>query len=109
MEVTMPAIKENFKDRLIRAFPVWRDILKRTTPFVRQTSIAGGSAGAHTVTDIKVQDQLISVLEVATSTAAVTDLTSEFSISADATIDNTGGTDTSSDSLIVTWLAWDYS
>lgn len=96
----------NFKNRLIRAFPVWRDILRRATPFVRQTGITGGSAGAHTVSGIKIGDEIVSVIEVTTSTAALVDRTSEFSITADNTIDNTGGTDTSSDGLLVTWLSW---
>lgn len=99
--------EKNFKNRLIRAFPVWRDILKRSTPFVRQTGVAGGSAGSHTITGIKKSDEIVSIIEVTTSSAALVDRTSEFSITADNTIDNTGGTDTSGDSLLVTWLAWD--
>lgn len=64
------------------------------------TIIAGGAAGAHTVTGIQAEDQLDRVLHETTA-GLIVDLTSEFSVTADNTIDNTGGTDTSSDSLIV--------
>ncbi len=61
--------------------------------------IAGGAAGNHTVTGIKLTDTLASVIH---NTAGVlVDLTSEFSISAADTIENAGGTDTSGDQLMV--------
>lgn len=64
------------------------------------TIIAGGSAGNHTVTGVQAEDQLDRVLHETTA-GLIVDLTSEFTISADNTIENAGGTDTSSDSLIV--------
>ena len=74
--------------------------------------VAGGAAGAHTVTGIRLGsqgkqsgnkgDQLIAVLNH-TDAAAIVDLTSEFTITADDTIDNTGGTATTSDQLIVVY------
>lgn len=60
--------------------------------------IAGGAAGAHTVTGIKVGDDIHSVI----NTTDGADLTSEFAaVAAADTIDNTGGTDTSGDSLTI--------
>lgn len=73
---------------------------------VTQAVIAGGAAGAHTVTGIKPRDTLVSVLDAVgggTDVTDVVDLTSEFTISAVDTIDNTGGS--ASDKLIVTWLS----
>ena len=78
------------------------------------TTIAGGTAGNHTVTGIKTNDKLRAVLTLDftltegtpnTRTWAVSDLTSEFSISAADTINNTGGTDTSGGILLVLYLA----
>lgn len=102
-----------FKERLQRAFPVWRQMLKKSTPFIMQKAVAGGAAGAIAVTGIKKGDQLIGVMHD-TSGAVIADLTSEFVancdpgqlIKVDGYIDNTGGTATTSDILIVTWLAW---
>ena len=64
--------------------------------------IGGGAAGNHTVTGIAPADQILSVLHF-TAGAALADLTSEFSISAADTINNTGGTDTTGDQLLVIW------
>lgn len=74
---------------------------------VKQAVISGGAAGAHTVTGILTTDSLVSVFELTgggTDVTAVADLTAEFSISAADTIDNTGGTATTGDQLLVTWL-----
>ncbi len=101
------------KDRMKRAGPIWRRIIKRSEDpiinkgIIGQQAIAGGAAGDHTVSRIKLNDHLVSVIEVTVTTAALVDHTAEFSITADATINNTGGTDTSSDSLLVTWEAFD--
>lgn len=72
--------------------------------FLGKALISGGSAGDHTVTGIAVGDSLFLVLYVAGAGSDVTDisdLTSEFSITAANTINNTGGTDTSSGKLLV--------
>lgn len=102
---------------------------KLGTGIVKSTIIAGGAAGAHTVTGIATGDNLVAVLalkgnvpadtsattEVAEINAgghlavgaggaidlAISDLTSEFSISGADTIDNTGGTDTTDYALVV--------
>lgn len=73
------------------------------TGFIKQALIAGGAAGDHTVSGIKVGDELVSVLHY-TAGAALADLTSEFSISAADTINNATGTATTGDQLLVTWL-----
>lgn len=74
---------------------------------IKTTIIAGGLAGAHTVTGIKARDILVSVLFVDFTDATETgsDLTSQFTISADNTINNTGGTDTTGGFLAVTYLS----
>ncbi len=101
------------KDRMRRGSPIWRRIIRRASAaatdkgLVGFAGITGGSAGNHTVAKIKLNDHLVSVIEVTTSTAALVDRTSEFSITADGVINNTGGTDTSSDGLLVFWEAFD--
>lgn len=74
---------------------------------VTTTIIAGGAAGAHTVTGIKTRDTLVSVLHVDFTDASETgaNITAEFTISAADTIDNTGGTATTGGFLIVTFLS----
>lgn len=74
-------------------------------PAMRLAIIAGGVAGAHVVTGIKVGDVINEVLEQDGVSGLLVDLTSEFSITAADTIDNTGGTDTSGDFLIVRYFA----
>lgn len=69
---------------------------------IKQAFIDGGAAGDHTVTGITTQDTLVSVLHD-TSSGILADLTSEFSIDSDNTINNGGGTATSSDKLLVTY------
>jgi hypothetical protein len=76
--------------------------------------IAGGSAGALTVTGILTTDTLVSVVQAnivadtgdnATGNKVndVVNLTSEFTITATNEIDNTAGTATTGDKLIVTY------
>ena len=66
---------------------------------------AGGAAGAHTVTGVKATDKLMLVqyLPVTTGVPGTgADLTGEFSITADDTVDNTSGTSTAGGVLMVT-------
>ena len=71
---------------------------------LRSAVVSGSAAGDVTVTDIAPGDQLISVLRLAASGRNVVSLTDEFSIKADETINNAGGTDTSGgDKLLVQW------
>lgn len=75
---------------------------------VRQAVVGGAAAGNISVTGIKTRDRLVSVLRAigaGTTVTDVTDLTSEFTISAAGTISNTGGTATTGSKLVVTWLA----
>ena len=72
-----------------------------------QTVIVGGVPGPLTVTGISVGDVLLAVTQYVGAGVAVTDvadLTSEFTVTAADTIDNTGGTDTTGDKLQVWWL-----
>lgn len=72
---------------------------------VTKLNIAGAVAGAHVVTGIRLGDRLISVIEEEAVTGLETDLTSEFTISDDDEIDNAAGTDTSADTLKITYEA----
>lgn len=75
--------------------------------FPRFAVIAGGAAGDLTVTGIGSGDQLLAVIRLnRDATAANIDLsnvTSEFSVTAANTINNTGGTNTTGDALMVVW------
>lgn len=71
---------------------------------LRQTVVAGAAAGDVTVTGIKTTDKLKAVIDL----TAPADLTSEFTISAANTINNTGGTSSAgSGPLLVTYIASD--
>jgi hypothetical protein len=62
--------------------------------------VAGAAAGNLTVTGIKLDDRLVLVQDL---TNGNSDITTEFSITADDTINNTGGTSTNAHSVLVTW------
>lgn len=105
------------KDRMRRAGPIWKRIVKRSDTSVRMSLITGGAAGAHTVAGIRRGDKLIGVLHY-TPAATLADLTSEFLgstartgngavIAVDNQVDNTGGTATVGDNLVVLWEAYD--
>lgn len=73
---------------------------------VRAAVVAGATAGDVTVTGVVTTDVLVLVLRIIGAGVSVTDvadITSEFSITAGGTINNAGGTDTSSDKLLVVW------
>ena len=75
---------------------------------LRNVAIAGGAAGDHTVTGIKPQDKLISVIDLdpadgGAGISGLVDLTSEFTITAVDTINNVGGT--ASNFLTVLYIA----
>lgn len=61
---------------------------------IKQKLIAAGAAGNHTVTGIEVGDEIISVTNFDADGTSVNDLTSEFTVTAASTINNTGGTAT---------------
>lgn len=79
-----------------------RGEIQQVASWLKQTLISGGAAGNHTVAGIAVGDEIVSVLHYTTG-AALANLTSEFTITAANTINNTGGTATTSDQLWVTW------
>jgi hypothetical protein len=66
--------------------------------------VAGGTAGDFTVTGIAVGDQIVAVIRFIGAGVAVTDLsnlTAQFTITGNNTINNTGGTNTTGDKLLV--------
>lgn len=104
----------SYKDRIERSVPVFSEMLKRVTPFIRQTIIAGGAAGAHTVAAINKGDQLVSALHVDFTDASETgaDITDEFVLDTgqivqnDGALNNTGGTDTTGGFIVLLWIAY---
>lgn len=67
----------------------------------RLSCIVGGAAGDHTVTGIKLGDELINVLNVTVGG----DLVEEFTITAADTINNAGGTSTVAENLLVRYYS----
>jgi hypothetical protein len=83
-------------------------LLNLASPFLKHALVAGGAAGDITVTGIKTTDTLALVLRFIGAGVAVTDvtdLTSEFTITATSKINNNGGTASTSDKLLVVWIA----
>lgn len=101
------------KDRMRRADPIWRRIIRRSEdPQINKgllmvQAVNGAVAGNVAVSKIKLNDHLVSVVMVTTTSAALDDFTSEFSITADGVINNAGGTSTNTHDLIVVWEAFD--
>jgi hypothetical protein len=85
---------------------------------VRQNILVGAAAGNYTLSGVaKDHDKLLQVLLVKlaltegtpnTITWTVSNLTSEFTISAANTINNTGGTSGTGGFLVVLWYDMDY-
>lgn len=71
-------------------------------PPIRTRTVAGAGAGNITVTGIAVGDRIVSVQRV---DAAGANLASEFTVTAANTINNTGGTSTAGQVLLIMWLA----
>jgi hypothetical protein len=67
--------------------------------------VAGAAAGNLTVTGIQLGDELISVQRI---DAAGANLVGEFTVSADDTINNTGGTSTNAQTVLVIWYKNDH-
>lgn len=66
-----------------------------------RVSIVGGAAGNLTVTGIRTTHTLLAVVKIVDAGQAFTDLTSEFTITASDTINNTSGTTTAASHVIV--------
>ncbi len=85
---------------------------------IKMTALAEGAAGNFTVTGIKTEDTLLAVVgcklalsEGTPNTVAITaaNLTSEFTITADNTINNSGGTSLADTAAFCLWLDKDAS
>lgn len=77
-------------------------------PGMKFFAVAGGSAGDFTITGIKVGDSLMSVMgfilvEGGPNALTILNLTSEFTITADGTINNDGGTTSAAGMLFVVY------
>ena len=92
----------DYKQRLSRAFPVFSQMLKRSPTLFDQTIVAGAVAGDLTVSGIKPGDELVAVLDISSGS----DLTGEFTITGDNTINNDGGSSTDTNNVIVTWVKY---
>lgn len=73
--------------------------------FLNVTLVNGGAAGNHTVAGMAVGDEVVFVGHLTTAAAIATlgDLTSEFTAGA-GVINNTDGTDTTNDQLMIIWI-----
>lgn len=74
---------------------------------VKVIVVAGGGAGNLTATGVAVADRLVSVIHHDAVTPIPVNLTSQFTISAANQINNTGGTATTADYLVVTFEVQD--
>jgi hypothetical protein len=74
-------------------------------PRIHVSGVAGAAAGAHAVPGILATDTLLSVLavDVRDASAAITDVTAQYTVTGAGTIDNTGGTTSANLLLLVTW------
>lgn len=70
---------------------------------IRTRTVAGAAAGNLTVTGIKKGDRLIAVQPVSLAAA---NLVNEFDITADDTINNTGGTSSATQTVLVMWESY---
>ena len=84
-----------------------KNIRNTPVPLIQMTVVAGAAAGDVTVTGIKHDDKLCGVIVLdRNATAAnitLAALTSEFSVTADDTINNSAGTGSVGDALLVIW------
>lgn len=69
------------------------------------TTVAGAAAGDVTVTGIATTDTLVAVVNIDIGGDAITTLTSEFTISAADTINNTGGTSSAGGVLFIIYTS----
>jgi len=99
-------------DKMKRQNPVWRRIVERAfgpvnKGFVMMQAVAGAAAGNIALSKIKKGDHLVAALSVSATNGAITDLTAQFRITADAQVNNTGGTATTGSNVIFLWEAFD--
>lgn len=67
---------------------------------LRSRVVTGAAAGDLTVTGIKLGDKLVLVQQI---NAAAAETTDEFTVTADDTINNTGGTSSAAGLVLVVW------
>lgn len=91
----------NIKQRIIQSIPALGDLLAKQS-ITAQQLVTGAVAGDVAVSGIKLGDNLISVINV----TDLTDVTSEFAITADGIINNAGGTTTATDAVLVLYEKW---
>ncbi len=104
----------NYKERIQRAFPAFRQWFRRVKPFVRVSYVTGAVAGTISVTDIKAGDQLVSVVGNNQTSGVWVDHSADFIANTDAgqivrndgEIDNTGGTSSAGELLQIVWISW---
>ena len=100
----------SFRDRLIQSSPVWSELMQRSKALVQNALVTGATAGIVAVANIQKGDELVSVINLTDGA----DVTAEFKATDDGDnlitragfIDNTGGSTTATDDLLVSWLAW---
>lgn len=93
--------RPNIKDRIAKTYRVWSELLKKQN-LTGEQLVTGAVAGDVAVSGIKLGDNLVSVFNM----TALTDLTSEFEITADGVINNTGGTSTAAAVVKVFYEQW---
>lgn len=81
------------------------NLVETNDRLTKVTLVDGGAAGDFTVTGITTADRLafVGLFETKASIATLSDLTAEFAITGANTINNTGGTATTNDQLMVVW------
>jgi hypothetical protein len=79
------------------------DFLNFSGERTQVTIIAGGSAGSHAVPGLEFQDRPIALWMQDSTSGVITDLTSEIAGWGSNTINNSGGTDSTGNTLIVHW------
>lgn len=96
-------MRVDIKSRIIGlgGYKIWSELLKNQNLNGEQF-VAGAVAGDVAVSGIKLGDNLVSVLDMTN----LVDYTSEFSITADGVINNTGGTTTATTVLKVFYEQW---
>lgn len=87
-------------DRAQRSNPIFNIILQYG--LVGQQLVDGAVAGNLAVSKIHKGDKLVSVIDISDGE----DLTDEFTIVSDGVINNTGGTSSNTNDVLVTWEKW---
>ncbi len=95
--------RENIKERIVQSIPALGNLLGSQN-LMGEVLVTGAVAGDVAVADIKLGDNLVSVIDLGATPIA--DLTSEFTITGDGIINNTGGSSTATNLVKVLWEQW---